>query len=89
MDDFVILDIAYSNNNSNVISYMITANHVDSVVWHVRLGHITQDRMNRLARDGLLGQITKINFLLMNIVWRESLLGNFLEKPHMHIFFCS
>ena len=40
MDDFVILYIAYSNNNNNVISYMTTASDVDSVIWHARLGHI-------------------------------------------------
>lgn len=29
--------------------------------WHARLCHIGQDRMNRLARDGLLGPIAKLD----------------------------
>ena len=32
MDDLVIFDIAYSNNNNNAVSYMTTASDVDSVV---------------------------------------------------------
>ena len=40
MDDFVILEICYSNKNNKVISYMTTGSDVDSVVWHARLGHI-------------------------------------------------
>ena len=39
---------------------MTTASDVNSIVWHTRLDRIGQDRMNRLARDDLLGQITKI-----------------------------
>ena len=61
IDGFIMLDIIYSYNNNNVVSYTTTANNVDSVIWHARLGHIGQDRMNRLARDGLLGQLAKIN----------------------------
>ena len=34
-------------------------NNFDSCLWHARLGHIGQDRMNRLARDGLLGSNAK------------------------------
>ena len=28
--------------------------------WHARLGHIGQDRMNRLAKEGLLDRLTKV-----------------------------
>ena len=55
MDYFVILDIAHSYNNNIVVSYMTTANDIDFIVWHGRLSHIGQDRMNRLARDDLFG----------------------------------
>ena len=55
MDDFFILDIAYSNKNNNFISYMTTASNANSLVWHARLGHTGHGRMNRLARDDLLG----------------------------------
>ncbi|KAK2977183.1 hypothetical protein RJ640_000434 [Escallonia rubra] len=33
----------------------------DSTTWHARLGHIGQDRMTRLAREGLLGPLAKVN----------------------------
>ena len=46
-----ILDIYYSNNDSH--SFLTTADNF--VIWHARLGHIDQDRMNMLAREGLLG----------------------------------
>ena len=30
------------------------------MVWHARLGHIGQERMARLAREGLIGNLTKV-----------------------------
>ena len=33
----------------------------DSVKWHAKLGHIDQDRMIILVREGLLGPLAKIN----------------------------
>ena len=60
IDDFIILNIDYSYNNNNVISYMTTTNNVDFVVWHTSLGHIGQDRMNWLDKHDLLGQMAKI-----------------------------
>ena len=30
-------------------------------MWHARLGHIGQHRMNRLAKEGLLGNIEKVD----------------------------
>ena len=33
------------------------------VIWHARVGHIGQEKMNRLARENLLGQFTKIDRL--------------------------
>ena len=52
-----VLDICYSNNDSNF--FLTTVNH--SVTWHARLGHIGQERMNKLVRECLLGQLTKIS----------------------------
>ena len=44
---------------------------------HVRLGHIGQDRMTRLAKEGLLDQVTKIK-----LPRREScLVGKVTAKP--------
>ena len=31
------------------------------IIWHARLGHIGQERMNRLARENILGQFTKMD----------------------------
>lgn len=38
-DDFMILDLNYSNINKS-IAFLFTSNNLDSYKWHVRLGHI-------------------------------------------------
>jgi len=56
IDDFLVLDLDehyYSNKTSPVFVSSVDSNS-DSVVWHARLGHIGQDRMTRLAKEGLL-----------------------------------
>ncbi|KAL0282691.1 UNVERIFIED_CONTAM: hypothetical protein Sradi_7254400 [Sesamum radiatum] len=35
--------------------------HDISALWHARLGHIGQERITRLAREGLLGSLAKVN----------------------------
>ncbi|OMO58188.1 Integrase, catalytic core [Corchorus capsularis] len=61
----MVLDLDYSSYNKvdDSISLVVTHNDVcnDSVEWHARLGHIGQDRMNRLAREGLLGPLAKVS----------------------------
>ena len=57
---FMVLDIdncVLSNTNDSYYSLMTTSrNTCDNVIiWHVRLGHIGQERMNRLVRENLLG----------------------------------
>ncbi|KAK2985539.1 hypothetical protein RJ640_000770, partial [Escallonia rubra] len=43
-------------------SYVVNDNIVnDSATCHARLGHISQDRMTRLAREDLLGPLAKVN----------------------------
>jgi len=62
LDDFLVLDLDehyYSNNTSSFFVSSVDSNS-DSVVWHARLGHIGQDRMARLAKEGLLGSLTKV-----------------------------
>ena len=66
MNGFIVLDIdnyVLFNTNDGYYSLMITSrNACDNVIkWHARLGHIGQERMNRLARENLLGQFTKID----------------------------
>ena len=54
-----------SNTNDSYCSLMTTSinacYHV--IIWHARLGHIGQGRMNRVAGENLLGQFTKIDML--------------------------
>jgi hypothetical protein len=40
---------------------LLTQNDYNEMNWHARLGHIGQDRMTRLAREGLLGPLAKVN----------------------------
>lgn len=48
---------------SSCFSLIISFNNsnVDDTIWHTRLGHISQDRMTRLARDDLLGWLANVN----------------------------
>ena len=66
MNGFIVLDIdnyVLFNTNDGYYSLMITSrNACDNVIiWHARLEHIGQERMNRLTKENLLGQFTKID----------------------------
>ena len=52
-----------SNTNDSYYSLMTTSSNTwdNVIIWHARLGHIGQERMNRLVRENLLGQFTKID----------------------------
>ena len=68
MNGFIVLNIdncVLSNTNDSYYSLMTTfRNTCDNVIiWHARLGYIGQERMNRLVRENLLGQFTKIDML--------------------------
>ncbi|KAK2973299.1 hypothetical protein RJ640_029749 [Escallonia rubra] len=59
MDSLFQLDLIDSQSS---YSYVVNDNIMnDSTTWHARLGHIGQDRMTRLAREGLLGPLAKVN----------------------------
>ncbi|KAK2994002.1 hypothetical protein RJ640_005874 [Escallonia rubra] len=59
MDSPFQLDLIDSQSS---YSYVVNDNIVnDFTNWHERLDHIGQDRMTRLAREGLLGPLTKVN----------------------------
>ena len=58
-DDFIVMDIMNFYDNNNLFSLLTTAN--DSIKWHTRLGHIGQDRLKRLVRESLLGQLASTN----------------------------
>ena len=50
-------------------------NNVD--VWHARLGHIGQSRMNRLAKEGLLGSFNTVELSTCE----HCLIGKTTRKP--------
>ena len=66
MDGFIKLDlnVSYHSYVNYASSYVIGNNNIDSATWHARLGHIKRDRMTRLAREGLLGSLTKVDLQL-------------------------
>ena len=66
MDGFIILDLNFSSHSSvnSASSYVIGSNNIDFATWHARLGHIGRDRMTWLAREGLLGSLTKVDLQL-------------------------
>ena len=59
-NDFLALDLdnCYDNSPSVFVSHFDS--NLESIKWHARLGHIGQDRMSRLANEGLLDQFTKV-----------------------------
>ncbi len=59
------LFLAYNNNNSSSFSLLssVEKDHDLSITRHAHLGHIGQDRMTRLVRDGLLSSLTKVDLL--------------------------
>ena len=57
----MVLNIDYYNNDGSV--FLSTSSDDvsnSSFVWHARLGHIRQERMARLAREGLIGNLAKV-----------------------------
>jgi hypothetical protein len=60
-DGFMVLNIDCYNNDGSV--FLLTSSDDvsnSSVVWHARLGHIGQERMARLTREGLIGNLAKV-----------------------------
>jgi transposase InsO family protein len=53
------IDLFESSTSS---TFVIDCNMtISSSTWHARLGHIGKDRMTRLAREGLLGPLAKVD----------------------------
>jgi len=63
MNDFLIPNLVDSYNNNNS-SPSVFVSHFDpsleSIKWHARLGHIGQDRMSKVAKEGLLDRLTEV-----------------------------
>jgi len=53
------LDDCYDNNKTSSAFVSYNDSFSDSVKCHARLGHIDQDRMNRLTKEGLKDRLTK------------------------------
>ena len=79
MDGFIKLDLNVSSHSLvySALSYVIGSNNIDSATWHARLGHLGRDRMTRLAREGLLGLLTKVDLQLCE----PCLVGKACRKP--------
>ena len=70
------IDLFESSTSSTfVIDYNMI---ISSFTWYARLGHIRKDKMTRLAREGLLGPLAKVDLQYVSLVWQarhvESLL---------------
>ena len=57
--------------------FAISSNVVDMNTWHARLGHINQNRMIKLAKEGLLGAIPNMEMSLC----KNCLAGKATRKP--------
>ena len=64
LDGFMVLDTTNIVLNDSSSIYVVgnssSVSNTESILWHARLGHIGQDRLNRLARAGLLGSLAKV-----------------------------
>ena len=57
---FLILNIKYYNNDSSIFLTLSDNAFDNSIIWHATLGHIGQEKMTRLAREGLMGSLAKV-----------------------------
>jgi GAG-pre-integrase domain len=62
-NDFIILDVVNIMISYNTHFSLITyANdNIDVNIWHMRLDHIGQQKMDRLAKEGLLGHLERVS----------------------------
>ena len=71
------MDIEYYNNDSSVFLTSFDNVSDNSFIWHARLSHIGQERMTRLAREGLMGNLTKVTLSTCE----HCLVGKLKRKP--------
>ena len=77
-DGFIVLDVEQGESNecfSYITSVVDYENNVE--VWHARLGHIGQSRINRLAKEGLLENLNKVKLSTCE----HCLAGKTVRKP--------
>ena len=58
--DFFVLDLDNIYNNTSTVFVSFFDSNSKSVKWHARLGHMGQERMRRLVKEGLLDQLTRV-----------------------------
>ena len=69
------IDLFESSTSSTIV---IDCNMtISSSTWHARLGHIGKNRMTRLAREGLLGPLAKVDLPIC----KPCLAGKACKKP--------
>lgn len=58
MDGFFKLDM-----NNDLFAIVSSSSNLcdESIKWHAKISHIGQGRMNRLAQEGLLGSLAKVD----------------------------
>ena len=74
---FLILDIEHYNNDSSVFLTSSDNAFDNLIIWHARLGHIGHERMTRLAREGLMGNLAKVTLSTCE----HCLMGKSKRKP--------
>ena len=79
VDGFFKLNLDHVCNNRSVALVSSTSSIIndDCDLWHKRLGHVGQERMARLAREGLLGSLSKVRLT----VCEPCLAGKAKRKP--------
>ena len=78
---FIVHDLV-SNNNVG-FSFMTSSSSSsdnDMNVWHSRLGHIGQQRMNKLTKESLLGPLKKVNLLTCLNCLKEKMIKKTIWK---------
>jgi len=68
-----------------LVSFFTTLN--TSVTWNAKLGYIGQEKMNRLAREGLLGQLAKISLPTCEHYLSGKSTRKPLAKPQGHLHY--
>ena len=70
LDDLYVLDIEYFGIVCYLEAYKAPIGS-DDVTWHTRLGHIVLDRMKRLAREGLMDPLARVELHLQPLSCKE------------------
>ena len=76
-DSFIVINLDCNNSSFSFVTSTSNAQEVDSQLWHARLSHIGKDRLDRLAKTGLLGELSRIDLPICE----HCLQGKLTRKP--------